>query len=214
MLGVLNGIHEAFDHSALLDDHSLAMGSTWQVIAEDMRYAKDTVLLKPDGSGDIVKRGPVIYRVQNKNTIVDLARKEMLSDIFGFGTIASFLAGSVGNDGSNPTDATRDRLVFELLGNAPNRMGITDTGLNPLDATDIISEVSGSNRWKIIAQYVFDTTDGNNGQIFAEYGIHSSMSTPGSPTGLSGVMFARFVPTSSFTKTSAFKVTVLWTLRA
>jgi hypothetical protein len=200
---------------------SVGLDTMVNVFAEDMRYAKSTVLLdskgKPiygeDGNPKEVLKAPIVYQVRHKNTIVDDGRKEVLKDLFGFGVVASFLAGSVGDGATFPTDNTRDRLVNELLGNAARR-SVTDTSGAALDATDIVAEVSGSNFWKIIAQFVFLTSDLNNGSTFAEYGLHSTTTNPGSPTGLSGVMLARYVPASSFVKSVAFQVTVQWSLRS
>jgi hypothetical protein len=193
-------------------------GNNVCVFAEDMRYPKSNVILGPWGDpiGE-EKTFPIVWQAHNSNLIVDWGRKMLLWCPLGLGS-GSVLAGSVGDDGSSPTDNTLNRLKSELIGGSA-RPGLTNAAGAALSTGDVTAETSGSNFWKVIVSFLYDTTDANNGQTFAEFGMHNTVTLPaGTPphtTSTSGNMFARFVPSGgSFPKTSAFRVTVLWTLRA
>jgi hypothetical protein len=198
-------------------DSLMHKGNAVHILAEDMRYAKKVRMKGLDGHDYEVERGPVVYEAGSKNLVMDGMRKNALDALF-FDTAPNvFRYGGVGSDGSLSTDASLDRLESENI-DGTNRKLITDilnvTLHTSTFSTQVVQETSGSDRWKIVAQYVYDTTDALDTDTFAEYGIFDTQAVPGTPTGLSGILGLRYVPASSFVKQDGVKVTVQWTIRA
>lgn len=184
-------------------------GNNVIAFAEDMRFSRNVIQFdKYHREIGEKKVHPIVWEARNSNLVMDYGRQSLLWTQFVTGSpTVKFLFGSVGNSASTPTDHTLNALVGELTGNAA-RVGITDISGGTLVTGDITSETSGSNFWKIVTQFIYDVSDLNNGATFAEFGMHDNT------TFATGNMFARFCPTSSFVKTSAFRVTVQWTVRS
>ena len=103
--------------------------------------------------------------------------------------------------------ATDTTLQTELTGNATRKTLLNVSAL-PFTDSDIVFEISGSTRWKVIAQATFPDVDGNNGSVFSEYGLFSTN------VFATGKMYDRFVSPSPFTKSGSLSVVVNVTLRA
>lgn len=161
-----------------------------------------------------ISKAPVVWEAKSKNVILDFGRKTILRGLFNISTITYFLFGCVGDSNVSPTDPSLDRLQNELITGGPaSRPGITDSAGGALDASDVVSSVSGNNRFKIVVKYVYSTSDFNS-ETMAEFGLNDTSAFPGTPTSVSGIMLCRFVPNSSFVKSSSFSVSVEWTLRS
>lgn len=181
--------------------------NTCAVRFEDMRYAKTVIVTDKFGKEKEVQKGPVIYKAESHNLVVDTGRKTILELLTGLST-TTFLFGGVGSSGASSTDPTQTALTSELtVGGPAARPGLLDLTGGSLTTGDVVSNISGSNRWLLTVVYSY-TTAQFNGDTFAEYGLFSA-ATYGT-----GVMLCRFVPTSSFSKTSSFQAVVEWGLAA
>jgi len=163
-----------------------------------------------------VRRSPIIYQCKTGNLIVDVGRINVLkqippSGLTSFSGINNFGYAGVGNT-STAAAAGDVKLGYEHIANA-NRISALNTSGSAFSNSDIIAETSGSNTQKLVMQFTWTSGDSNNTQVFSEYGIFSTATLPGTNTGTSGSMFARFVPSSSLTK-GAFAVILSWTLQA
>ena len=128
-------------------------------------------------------------------------------------TVVSYGFGGVGSDATDPTDATLTHLKSELI-TGTVRKSLISIDDDALVLGDIVTDVVGSNRKRINVKYVYPQVDALNGSTFAEFALFSVSTLPGSPTGTSGVMGARFVPATAFNKDPSFKVTMNWIMRS
>ena len=154
---------------------------------------------------------------ESTNLFVDTGRVNMIKGCFPFTTSAvQMVAMSVGASSTAP-DYPDDRLKYEFLGQSP-RYSLTKVGgaalpFADVDINSVQQAVSGYlSRKNLQVQATLDYTDGNNGQTIQEYGIHSTMTLPGTPTGLSGLMANRWVDGSPTTKTVLIKIVVTITV--
>ena len=110
---------------------------------------------------------------------------------------------------------TDTQLTYELIGNA-YRKTLTDINGNTPNTTDIVTAsavIGGCTFYQYIQlQAIYTTSDGNNGNVFNEYGLFSTTVLPGSPTSSSGVMFNHYIDPSPVTKSSSNQVTALVTI--
>lgn len=161
--------------------------------------------------------GNLIEVSESTNLFVDTGRVNMIKGCFPFTTSAvTMVAMSAGASGMAP-DYPDDRLKYEFTGNA-NRYSLTKVGgaalpLADVDITSLQQTINGYlSRKNFQVQATLDYTDGNNGQTIQEYGLHSTTTLPGTPTGLSGVMANRWVDPSPTTKTSLVRIVVTITV--
>lgn len=201
--------------------HSVSMIDQPRVFAEDMRYSRweeRPLLVKGKPWFDPktgqqkfieVKTHPIVYECTHGNVVVNDGKINILQSQFIASSGVKIIAGSVGSSNATPTDITLHHLVSELISGSA-RVTLTNTaGTAP--ANGDISLITGQTYTELITlQYIYLTSDANNGSVFAEYGLHSSTTLPASPTSTSGILYARFVPSSSFTKNSSFQVTMQW----
>lgn len=171
-----------------------------------------TSLISDDNDAMSILIGPMAYHAYGNNIIVEVGRRDLLRRITGIAGASTYLYGAVGTDTTGTSDATRTRLGSELIAGT-NRIAITDTGGGSLDDTDIVSEVTGSNRLKLTIAFQHGLSDPNNGNTFAEWGVFDTLACPGSPTGTSGKLFARF-SNSGFSKDASFISLVNWIWRS
>lgn len=162
----------------------------------------------PNGKPDFSRPRPELTQ-RGRNIVVDDGRKQVLKHILNITSPAApvnfpYLGVGSGVTAAAATDTT---LQTELTGNA-NRKTLLNTNDLAFTDTDIAFEVSGSFRWKVIAQATYDAGDGNNSSVFAEYAIFSTN------VFATGKMYNRFVHPSPFTKTASLAVVVKMTLRA
>jgi len=159
--------------------------------------------------------GRVVSEKELKNMVVNTGRELLLKCLFMTAGSAGVIAMGVGAS-STAAAVTQTSLVYELTGNGI-RKPLTNVNGNPLSAADILSEtvVISSNTYqrKLTAQSVWDTGDGNNNNIFAEYGLFTVLPTPGTPTASSGIMYNRLVDPSPTLKTGANSITAQVTVR-
>lgn len=158
-----------------------------------------------------------------KNIVVNTGRDNTIAQLLGFTWSASgtpVISMGVGASSDGTTDQTKTKLSYEYIGNA-SRQTLTNTDsetlLNLADRNDISLEtlnVSGYDFYKkIIVQSVYGPSDGNNGQVFREYGLFTTLTKPSTPSATSGVMFNRFVDSDPITKSGSNSVVVQVTLR-
>ncbi len=124
--------------------------------------------------------------------------------------------------GSTAAVHTQSQLVYELIGNSAyspaGRKTLTNTTPVALTASDVTADtytdgLGNVYYFKITVQAIFPSDDLNNGAPFREYGLFSTVTLPGTPTGTSGTMFNRFVGGSNIDKDSSTQITVNITLR-
>ena len=101
---------------------------------------------------------------------------------------------------------TDTRLTYELVGNL-TRKTLLDSNNNPVSTGAIQLQtivVGGITFYEfIVLQATYLTTDGNNNNTFAEYGIFDSATLPGTPTSTSGTMFNHLIdPNPGFKSTT------------
>lgn len=156
--------------------------------------------------------GEITYESTNTNLVVKTGRELALVDIFGLTASTAIIAGMVGASSTAAT-VDDDRLIHEHLGNA-TRKPLTnnlDVGLTAADIEDVVyvDPISGVTFYKkLTVKYSYGTSDGNNGQPFREYGLNSSITLPGTPTGLSGIMLNRLVDAATQTKLSTNTINI------
>lgn len=188
--------------------------------AEDKRYERTVVDRDPlTGFEFERKESPIIWRCANSNLVVDPGRKNALKQTFGTGSPATvtFTHGSVGDDPASPSSYVETHLKSELInvdGTYTTRRPIVSLSGGALADADYTLDPVGANRYKVIFKFIYPTDHPTNGETYAEFGVHSTGTLPGSPTSASGTMLARFVPTTAFDKDGAFQVTMQWTMRS
>lgn len=201
--------------------HSVKTIDQPRVFAEDMRYPIwDTkpkrnqmgqVLLDRYGRPKLVefRRYPIVYECRHGNVVVNTGKVNILYSQFIPSQGVKIIAGGVGSNTANTTDITQIHLGNELIAGSA-RVSLTNTAGVALTTTDVAIVTGQTYTELVTVQYIYLTTDSNNGSVFGEYGLFSSTTLPASGTSTSGVMYARYVPTSSFTKNSSFQVTMQW----
>jgi len=189
---------------------TMKFGAEWHIFAEDMRYAKPTTLWHK-GKEHIIMRGPVVYEVKSSNLLMNFGRDNALRQQFNItdGPSQTFWDyGGVGDDATSPTTTTFTALQNELTAGT-NRKALTDVAGGSINNADISGEITGNFTRKIVVQYEYAQVDVDlDGETFAEYALFDAQPV------VTGNMFNRFVPATSFVKSSSFKVTVQVTLRA
>lgn len=166
--------------------------------------------------------GNLISSHEYKNAVVNVGREQVVRFLFGFGGASSIVAMGVGASSTYNTTASSGvsvedtRLTYELIGN-PTRKTLTNTNNTSLSISDYSLEtttVSGTTYYsKIVVQAQYAAGDGNNGNVFNEYGLFTTDTLPLTPTASSGLMFNRFVDPAPITKTASNSITVQVTLR-
>lgn len=159
------------------------------------------------------------YEVLDHNLVVNSGRVHALARIVGMTAGLSFPYLGVGSDNGTILALANTNLTLgnELIANA-SRITCTDTVGNPLSSDPLSTIVADSSvspyQEKIVIQGVYGTSDANNGSTFAEYGLFSTATLPSTGSGTSGTMYNRFLPASSFVKSSSLAVTIQLTLRS
>jgi hypothetical protein len=172
--------------------------------------------------------GKVLSVSEDHNLITDVGRIELIKLLLGFTAAASgnpFIAMGVGAC-ATAADYADTRLTYELIGNA-TRKQLEDVSAEVInataDASDIESEtlqVAGPEsgdlwkfRKKMRVRGTYASADLNNGNTFREYGIFTSLTLPGSPTGTSGIMFNHFIDPNPTAKIFGETIVAEFTLR-
>jgi hypothetical protein len=120
--------------------------------------------------------------------------------------------------GASSTSATvlDTRLTYELIGNL-TRKTLLDTNSQTPQTGDIQTQtivIGGSTFYQFIAlQATYTTTDGNNNNTFAEYGLFTTGTLPVTPTSTSGTMFNHYIDPNPAFKAATNQVQVVVTLR-
>lgn len=160
---------------------------------------------------------------EKKNVVTLLGRDELFKLLLGFTDASSGSpivamgvgASAVTGDSSDPNEVGNN-LQYELIGDS-TRQPIYNSSAVALSTADIVSDettISSVTYYrKVVVQATYGTSDPNNGNVFKEYGLFTTLVLPGTPTGTSGVMFNRFEDPDPITKTASNAVTVQVTLR-
>lgn len=166
----------------------------------------------------IIERDPqgvILSDRELDNLVLNTGRDLIFRDLFAFSASAVIAFCAVGSSNTAAT-VTQDRLQYELIGNA-SRKTLTNTSGAALSASDIAAEtttISGCTYYKkLTVQTIYDTSDGNNGQIFNEYGLNTVSTLPANGLALSGIMFNRLVDPNPITKSASNTITVQITIR-
>lgn len=159
--------------------------------------------------------GEVVHEEKKENLIVKTGRADVLQLLFDLSGVALNAMGA----GACSTAATVDdtRLNYEHILN-PTRKDLTNTDGDPLDVADIVDEtytdgLGNTYYKKLVLQATYAAGDLNNGHPFQEYGLFSTATLPGTPTGTSGVMFNHLVAASPISKDATITLLVIVTLR-
>lgn len=167
--------------------------------------------------------GTVVSVSEKKNVVTLLGRDELFKLLLGFSAEASGSpivamgvgASAVTGDSSDPNDVGSN-LQYELIADS-TRQPIYNSSAAALSTADIVSDettISSVTYYrKVVVQSTYGNSDPNNGNVFKEYGLFTTLTLPGTPTGSSGVMFNRFEDPDPITKTASNAVTVQVTLR-
>lgn len=189
------------------EDHGFAP-SEWRILLLDPE------ILERYGVGEAVERavnGNQPWQMDTTfrhNILLDDGRKMVARHLLDFETPTAYPYMGVGSS-TTSTDPTQTGLQTELTGNA-NRIALTNTNGNPWTSSDFTQEtpIGTSFRWKIIAQAIFPTGDGNNGSLFAEWGIANQAAFGGGSK-----FYNRYLSGSPFTKDSSLAIAAQMLLR-
>lgn len=201
-------------------DSEVGFEGTPVVYAEDKRYSRKVIARDRNGKEYERVEHPIVWLCRTGNIVVDLGRKNALKQAFGISGTTTFGYGSVGDDAGviiTSADYTATHLGNEIIladGTYTGRRPIVSLDDDALADGDFTLSPSGGNRYRVPVKFDFPEDHPSNGETMAEFGIHSSATFPVSGGATSGVMLARFVPTTSFDKDEAFAVTMKWTLRS
>jgi hypothetical protein len=160
--------------------------------------------LRKDASGKILNEcvweDPKIKTGDNYNIVTTAGR--MLSDytllaLSGSGHPLWMAMGS----GTTSPSVTQDRLVYELIGDV-TRPAVTLSNGSPLDATAVsatpYSDTNYTPSYEYYAQFTVlgemnGATSANVGAPIQEVGLVTNRNCPGTPTGISGVLWNRYL---------------------
>lgn len=160
--------------------------------------------------------GNIISDHESTNLVVNTGREQALRNLFAVGASGPFISIGVGAS-TDAASESQTHLVHELIDGNPGRKTLFDKNNNTLDNADIetdVTAISGVTYYrKLVVQGTWDSTDSRNGNQFAEYGLFTTTTLPGTPSGTSGIMFNRFVDPAPIFKTSSNSVTCQITIR-
>lgn len=161
--------------------------------------------------------GQIVDHSHGYNLVVNNGRSQLMSMAFvpSASAIGGFYYLGVGASSTTAT-VTDTRLTYELIGN-PTRKSLTNTnGVTP-STGDIQLQtivIGGVTFYEyLVVQSIFTTTDGNNNNTFAEYGLFTTGTLPGAPTSTSGTMFNHYIDPNPAFKASSNQITVVVTIR-
>ena len=165
--------------------------------------------------------GNLVAEKNLNNLVVNTGREMLLRSLFMVGASSGVVAMGVGASTTTAT-VTDIALTYELTGNGA-RKPLTNVNSAALSTADIISETVVINSVtyyrKLVCQAVWQTTDGNNNNVFGEYGLYSSIGVPFipavplTPSASVGVMFNHLIDPSPTLKTSSNSITSQVTIR-
>lgn len=148
--------------------------------------------------------GEILKEEFGHNLIVISGRQLMMGGILGL-TSATWIALGIGPS-ATPATVNDTRLTYELIGNA-NRKSLTSVinPPNPLSyGTDVIlnnyTDPAGNLYYAQCScrgTYV-GATDGNMNQPVQEFGLFTTATLPGTPTGTSGTMLNHFIAQNQY----------------
>jgi hypothetical protein len=161
--------------------------------------------------------GEISHYSKGENLVTNTGRTALLS--MAFVPSASAIGGwywlAVGAS-STAAQVTDTRLTYELVGNA-TRKALTNTNGAVPSVGDISLQtitIGGFTYYEyIVLQTTFLTTDGNNNNTFAEYGLFTTGVLPAGPTGSSGGMFNHYIDSNPAFKAATNQITVAITIR-
>lgn len=159
----------------------------------------------------------LLYKESDKrNLVTTVGKDDVLALILALDGSGPIIAGAAGAC-STAADASDTHLNYEHILNS-QRMTLTNTSDLPLSSSDIQSDVVTIDGCeytrKIVVRYRYDgSTDANVNQPFQEYALMSSITLPGTPTGVSGTMFNHYVAAAPIVLESTTTIIVDITIR-
>lgn len=170
------------------EDHIFA-STEWRTLRLDPK------IVKAYGIEAAIERSPDRDKKFTHNMILDDGRKNVGRKLLNFASPITYTHMAVGSSIADPAP-TQTTLTTELTGNA-TRKPLTNTAGNPWTNADFVSETPPETnfRFYIIAQGLFPETDGNNGSLFAEYGVANQAAF-----GAGTKLYNRWVEEFPFTK--------------
>lgn len=161
----------------------------------DLRYAKDGSI-----ENELVWEDPKIATGENFNIVTDTGRQLMLNSLFALAGSGSI---SFACFGASSTTAvhTQDSLVHELIADGTRPRLLNSAGGTLTSASTTITtynDTSYTPTYSYYAQTVVlgqinGATSLNVNQPIQEIGMNTSVTCPATPSGISGVMFNRYV---------------------
>lgn len=138
-----------------------------------------------------------VIETEGKNTVVNTGRDLLIKDLFSLSGSAGVVALCPGAS-TTAADVTDTRLTHELI-DTTGRKPLTNTNGDPLSASDIVDEeitISSCTYYKkIVAQAEWPAGEGT-GHQFGEYMLNTSITSPATYNGTSGVMFNHYIDPS------------------
>jgi hypothetical protein len=157
--------------------------------------------------------GEILYEETYYNVIVKTGREDMLKLLFNLTGQVPLVALGAGS-GSTAADEADTRLETELIANATRKSLTKTDGSTPLIVeTDEVTIMGTDYFKKVVCRGVFLSGDSNNGSNFREYGLFTTLTLPGTPTGTSGIMFNHFVAGADIPKDASTEIDVDTTVR-
>lgn len=160
--------------------------------------------------------GEVLYEETSENVVVKVGRGELLKLIFNLsGSTFLFMAAGPCSTAATVNDT---KMTYEHILNA-TRKSLTNTSDVALTAGDVVDEttvVSGVTYYKkiVVRTKYLGVSDSNVNHPFQEYGLFSTATLPGTPTGASGNMLNHYVAASPIVLDNLTTLIINLTLRA
>ena len=163
--------------------------------------------------------GNLISEREMKNLITNSGRTQFFRNLLALTASGGFVALGVGASTTAAT-VSDTRLTYELIGNAA-RKPLTNTSGAALSPSDIVTATTtivlnatstATFYQNISCQAVWNSGDLNNGNQFGEYGLFTTATLPGTPTGTSGTMFNHLIDPNPTFKSAANQITGIVTL--
>lgn len=159
--------------------------------------------------------GVILSEVEGENLVTNDGRDLLFKCLFMLAASAGVVSIGVGASATAAV-VTDSRLTHELIYN-PTRKPLTNTSGAALTSADIVSDpvtISTVNYYKkVVCQGEWLSGDLNNGNQFAEYGLFTTATLPGTPTGTSGIMFNHYIDPAPTIKTALNAIQLQITIR-
>lgn len=136
----------------------------------------------------------IVYN-ETPNLVTKAGRVLTANNLFAMGSsgiICSMAAGAC----ATAATVNDTRLTFELIGNA-TRKRLTNTSGASLSSSDVTAGTTVISGYtfeeSLTAQAAYETTDGNDGNYFGEFGLTTTLTLPVSGISTSGTLFNHLI---------------------